>query len=894
MNPPRTRVTGTRPDVSGRPIEEDVSQELTFHLDMRAQELIDAGWDPMSAREEARRVFGDMKSVNDECVEVTRSRDRAIKRAHRLDAFQRDLKYAARSLLRSPGFAAVAIVTLALGIGANSAIFSIVNTVLLRPLPYPDADRLVRVHELNRRGRPMNVPWANFVDWREQARAFDALGAFNTTVTTVLGGDRPARARVSGVSREFFQVFGLAPVVGRTTLPEEHVEGADPSVLVSHAFWEAELGGTQDLSGRTLRVAGLNARIVGVMPRGFGFPSGTDVWFPAEIFPQTPSRSAHNYRVVGRIREDVTPARARDDMNGVAVRLSQSYPGDADAVGATLETLQEELAGPVRRPLLLLLGAAGFVLLVACSNLASTLLARGTARQRELAIRASLGAARMRIIRQLFTESLLLSLLGALAGLVLAGIAIRTLVVLGPSAVPRLDELGLDRWVLLFTLVVSVMTAVLFGLFPALRLSEAQVGDALRSGSRGSSDEGSRSAWKLLVSAEVALALVLLIGSGLLIRSFWTVMAVDPGFDPRGVGTVALNLPGTEYPDDSNVVAYYDDLLARVARVPEVGTVGLTTVLPLTGVGANGMIEVEGRDELGMGFYRVVSGGYFKAMGIPLIRGRTFEDRDDVSVSDVILVNETLADRLWPGEDALGKRMSVPGMDAYSDPARGLSPEGWPYNRLATVIGVVADVKHASLTGDPLPEYYFHYKQRPARATSAVAVVKTAGDPAGLVPTLRSVVRQVDPQVPAAYGTMAQYVGRSVGDRRFTMALLSVFAAVALVLSAVGIYGVVSYSVARRTREIGIRMALGAEPGGVRWVVLRDAMGMVVVGLALGLAGAVAATRLLQNLLFEVSATDLPTFVGVAGLLAVVALMATWIPVRRTTGIDPMITMQAE
>jgi len=885
---------GDRGPIFDYSVAEDVDRELEFHVAMRTRELIEAGWEPSEARAEALRLFGDMKEVGMECEEITRSHDRMKARAQFVDAVWRDLKFAGRTLRRSPLFAALAVLTLALGIGANTAIFSVVNGVLLQPLPYPEPERIVRVREVNEQGNAISqVAYLTLNDWREQARSFTALAGYAAGQTTVLGGERPLIAGAAAVTEDFFDVFGVQPARGRALAPDEF--GPDPSqvAVVSDRFWRGNLGGVP-LEDVRLEVYGLNLTIVGVMPAGFEYPRETDVWFPLELVEPGKTRTAHNDIVVGRLAEGVTLSQARDEMRALARRLSQQYPNHEHA-SASVVTLHEMTVAGARRPLLLLLGAAALVLLVACTNLASTLLARGEGRQRELAVRASIGAGRGRIVRQLFTESLLLAALGCVAGLALAVAVVDGLQGLAPATLPRIDEVGVDPLVLAFAVGISIVTAMLFGLLPGFRTSDGELSDALRAGERGSSGGRARM-WNFLVASEVALALVLLAGSGLLIKSFWEVLGVDPGFDPSDVLTVELTLPGTRYEfGDPAVARFHREFLERIRALPGVERAGLINFLPLSGSDADGAFDIEGRPgercyeildrgswcPTGNAHYRVVGGDYFEAMDIPLIRGRSFEERDRAGAQPVMLVNETMANQFWPGESPIGARVRTGGMDRYGTV--------W-----TTVIGVVGDVRHDGLTAGPQPEYYVHYLQRPDRAQYASVVIEASVQAGSLVQPVNELLRGLDRDVPAEFTVMRQMLSSSVADRRFTMMVLSAFAGLALLLAAVGIYGVVSYSVERRRREIGIRMALGARPESVLAMTLRRSMLVVGAGMVVGILGALALAKVLRNLLFEVRPTDPLTLVAVVGVLLAVALLACFVPARKGTQVDPMITMRAE
>ncbi len=804
-----------------------------------------------------------------------------------------DVRFAVRTLRKNRGYTVVALLTLMLGIGANTAIFSLVYSVLLRPLPYPAPDRLVRVWERSGDGGRMASAWRNFVDWRERSASFtDLVAHASGGVSTVLGTGVPIRVGVAAVSEGFLRTLGVAPAVGRDFVAEEHRSGADPAVLVSDAFWRTYLGADTELSARRLEVAGFDVRVVGVTPPGFEYPPGVDVWYPVELDEQSASRTAHNYVVIGRLRADVPRARAEEELDGITARFLEEdpsvreetwfedfFPRDTEVV-----SLHSYLVGDSRRPLWILLGASALLLLVACTNLASTALARGTWREREIAVRQALGAGRKRVIRLLVSESLVLALTGAALGLGLAWMMVKGLPALAPDALPEFARSGIHPVVLAFTLGVAVLTAIVFGLFPAAGLMRRDFTASLRSGARSGHGRARTAMWRGLIASEVALALVLLVGCGLLIRSFLTVLAVEPGFRTENVLTATISPPATRYPDGGSRVPLYAAIQERLAAIPGVASVGLIEVAPMSGV-SNGMVDIEGGPRAGVtGDYQLASAGYFGAMGIPLLRGRLFDDRDLPGAEHVVVVSRAFAEEAWPGQDPIGKRMTGGGMDDY-----------WDQDKWATVIGLVGDIRQRDLTRPPGPIYYFPYRQRPYRSWSMTAVLRSEGKLAtGLGPQVRDIVRSIDPDVPIRLETIEARVGRVVSERRFTLFVLAVFAGVALLLACIGIYGVVAYAVARRTREIGIRIALGAAPGSVRRLVQRDTLTDVAVGGLVGLVAALALTRVMQSLLYEVSPTDPLTFILVLVALGAAGWVAAFVPSLRSSRIDPVTTMRAE
>lgn len=806
-----------------------------------------------------------------------------------LDTLAQNARSAVRNVAQRPAFAAVAVLTLALGVGANTAAFSVLYGVVLSRLPYPEPERLVRVHEVNRQGNDMPVAGANFRDWRAQAPGFEALAAYADTRTTVLGGERPALADVAWVSEDFFDVFRVAPAQGRTTSPDEHRLGADPAAVVSHELWRTHLGGGA-IEGRILDAGGQDLRIVGVMPPGFGFPGETDVWMPMELEEPNEHRTAHSWRVVGRLADGVGAEQADRELDALTERILAEYTGqdagatDYLAAETRVTSLLSEIAGPVRRPLFLLFGAAGLVLLVACSNLASAFLARGLERQREMAVRVSLGAGPGRLLGQLFAESLLVALAGAAVGLAVARGALELVVAGAGEALPRADAIGLHGPVLAFTLVVSVVTALLFGVLPGLQLVRRSPSEPLHAGGGGTADRSRRRAWRALVAAEVALAVVLLAGSGLLLKSLWRTLQEDPGFDPDRVVAASVHLPGSHYPGEPERRAFFDELLSGLETSPAVAEAGVIWSLPLRDSGANGEMEVEGGAVPSVNAeYQLADAGYFRALGIPLLAGRLFDERDHPDAPHAVLVNRALAEQVWPGTDPVGRRMTGGGMDNF-----------WDQDVWATVVGVVGDVRQEDLTRADRPTAYFHYRQRPFRLRSGAVVVRTRSGEERIAAVLDRAVREADPQVPHELRPMGDVLAGSVARERFSASLLAAFALVGLALAALGIYGVVSYTVAQRRKELGIRLALGATPPRVRNRVLGGSMVTVGAGIALGLAGALAAGRVLASLLYEVEPADPATLGAVAAVLAGTALLAAYLPARETVRIDPLETLKAE
>lgn len=871
------------------PVNDDVRGEVEFHIQQRTADLEARGMSHAQAAAEARASFGDRAAVEAECRAIEQRRRSTKQRADRLGALMQDLRLGARMLRKSPAFTTSAILTLALGIGATAAVFSIVNGVILQPLPYDHADRLVTVNEMHEKGGTAPLPYPNFVDIQDQSHSFDGLGEYGDGPTTVLVGHSAIRAHAGSFSAGFFKVFPVKPVLGRLPTDDERKLGAAPVAVVSYAFWRDKLGAPASLD--TVHITLLKpTAVIGVLPDGFDYPNGTQIWMPLEQEQQTPSRTAHNYDVIGRLKAGITPATATREIAGIYTRLRALYMPEFDGVGAELVPLQSAMTGSVKTPLYLLLAASGVLLLGACVNLASAMLARGTARSGEFAVRSALGATRTRLVRQLLTESALLALLGCGAGLAFASGGLKLLAHFAPASL-HVDRVHIDAWVQGFALLVSAMTALLFGLLPALRLSAGDSSLSMRVGTRGTSGARKMRAWNVLVGAEVALAVALLSGSALLIRSFANVMESKLGFDQSDVYTVDVELPLANCGDSVSAIhAFHTRLLDRLSHIGGVQAVGLTNMLPLAGNFPNGGMIIDGKPPLpgseatGYSVYRVVGGDFFAAMGIPIIRGRGFREGDENMTAPAAVVNEEFASAEWPGQDPIGKRVRVVGMDRVG------TPEPW-----YTVVGVAGNVRGQTVTGPYRETYYFDRRTRPAYRTRRVKyVIRSAMPPAALAPLVRHEIAAIDPQVPVEFSTMDDLVAQSVADRRFTMLVLGAFAAVAVLLAVVGIYAVVAYAVAQRTREFGVRLALGATAGQVRWLVLASAMRAVVPGLVIGALLAAGSAQALRTLLYKVTPLDGAALAGAIGLLGVAAVASSLLPAVRATHVDPLVAMQAE
>jgi putative ABC transport system permease protein len=800
-----------------------------------------------------------------------------------------DVRYGARMLLKRSGFTIAAALTLALGIGANSAIFSVVNAVLLRPLPFAEPDRLVYAEAADLRdgtkGGSISPP--DFLDYRERNHVFEHFAAFQTLSFTITDeASEPERITSARVSSDFFETLGVAPIAGgRAFLADEEQEGHNGVILISYGLWRRRFGADPKIVGKTLLLNGQSATIIGVMPEEFQFPRETELWTPIAFkTPQMSVRRTHFLQAIGRLKPNVTFDQAQTEMTSIARQLEKQYPETNTDYGIGLTRLPERLVGEMRQSLLLLVAAVGFVLLIACANVANLQLARGASRYREIAVRAALGASRGRVVRQLLTENILLALLGGILGLLLAIWSVDLLVAFSPENVPRVKEINIDWRVIAFTLVISLVTGALFGLIPALAASKPNLTATLKEGSRGAMGMGRQRLRSILVITEVALSLILLIGAGLLIKSFLRLSQVDPGFKPTNVLTMQLALTRPKYPEESQRVNFFQQLIARIEALPGVQAAGIVSELPLSGQENDTFFTIEGKPQVAFGSLendaniRIVSPDYFRAIGVPLIKGRLFTDRDKTEAAKVIIVNERFVSRYLPGEDPIGKRLTID----FGKPWTG------------EIAGVIGSIRHSSLAQqEPSAEMYVNYAQTPPFAMNLV--VRAAGDPAHLTNAIRRELQSLDKDVPIYnVKTMEQRFSESAAQPRFRTLLLGLFALVALILASIGIYGVISYSVAQRTHEIGLRVALGAQTGDVLRLVIGQGIRLVIIGAALGLVGAIAVTRLMSSLLFGVTATDPMTFAGVSFLLGTVALLACYLPARRAMKVDPMIALRYE
>ncbi|HKQ53228.1 MAG TPA: ABC transporter permease [Pyrinomonadaceae bacterium] len=802
--------------------------------------------------------------------------------------FWQDVRYGIRLLLKTPGVTFVAVLALALGIGANTAIFSVVNTVLLRPLPYDKPEQLAVALNVNlKRGvTQTSFSFLNFADYRAQNSSFESLAAYND-VSSALTGETPEQVAGIDATAELFRVLGVKPLLGRTFAPEDERAGGVPVIVISHGMWQRRFGSDPKIVGRQITLDGKSRTIVGVLPEGFRFQFTNDppeFWTPMDpVNSMNKQRGANYLHLLGRLKDGVSMQQAETELKTIATRLEQQYQSDNAGRTVKLVSAQENLVGELRPTLLVLLGAVAFVLLVACANVANLLLARAAGRGREMAVRTALGASRPRIVRQLLTESVLLSLIGGAFGLLLSLWGIDLLSAFVPADIPRVGETRLDLTVLSFTLGATLLTGLIFGLAPALSAAKLDLNEALKEGGRSTSEGRGRHRMRsLLIVSEVALSLVLLVGAGLLIKSFIRLRNVNPGFDPRGVLTASLSLSSAKYEEDEQLTRFVDQTTARVAQVPGVEAVGAVMPLPFSGNNISISYTVDGQPapppgEEPVSGARIITPGYLRAMGIPVIRGRAFTERDDSNAPKVILINETLARKHFAGVDPVGQRLKVGINDINGE-----------------IVGVVGDVRSSSLSKEAGPEFYVPYAQVPIGDVSLVVRASSA-DPAPLTQSLRAAVQELDPDQPLyEVHTMNALLSESVSRQRFSMTLLALFAALALMLASVGIFGVMSFLVTQRTHEIGIRMALGAQRRDVLKMVVGQGMKLTLVGVALGLAAAFALTRLMSSLLYGVSATDPLTFAGVSLLLAGVALLACYVPARRAMKVDPMVALRYE
>ena len=869
----------------------DLDQEMQSHLEMLTDENIRAGMPPDEARRAARIELGGVEQVKQQV------RERRV--GNWLRSVVSDCRFGLRQLSKNPGFTVVAVLTLALGIGATTAIFSVVYGVLLRPLPYNDSNRIMAVFEVTSKGTPSRVADPNFDDFRDQNRSFQAISKYSAGVASVSGASQPTRTTVASVSPDFLKVFAVEPILGRNFGADDAKKGAGPTVLVSYGYWRQHLGSTQDLSESHLKIDGTVYSVIGVLPAGFRFPADVDLWLPSDLEGENPSRTSHNYSAVGRLRDGVSIAQANQDISSIArhIHETSSEQGDYLLKDGLVIPLQDSITGRARSPLLVLLGAVGFLLLVACANVANLLLAQASARQRELAVRSALGAARGRLIRQFLTEAFLLSLLGGGLGVLAAFAGVTGLVVLAPENLPRLDSITISIPVLVFAFLLSTTVAAGLGAFIAARATSGDLRKNLVEGGRGQAGaQGSQRIGRAIVVAQIAITLVLVVGAGLFGRSLLKVLEVNPGFRVDKIVTMDVSLPSMEDPKaKAGQALFYANLIDRLKQIPGVRNVGAASGLPLDGGLPDGMFLLASQDDVAKGMdglgalfqqkerigdadFCVATDGYFQVLGIPLIRGRIFDESDGANSPHAAVISESLARDRWPNQDPIGHTIEFGNMDGDL--------------RLLTIVGIVGDTHEYGLDAPTRPTVYVNLFQRP-RSTVTVAMLSDA-DTRSVVSAARGILQDLNPEIPTKFRTLSEVYSASLGSRRFNVILIGFFGITALLLATAGVFGVVAYSVSRRTREIGVRMALGAAPGDVLTMVLGQGLRTIFIGVAIGIAGSLVLTRAVESLLFGVTPTDPLTFGGVTLLLVGAALLASYVPARRAMRVDPMIALRHE
>lgn len=867
----------------------DIDDEFRLHVDLETKANLDRGMSASEARRTALKSFGNVGSIRDAAYE--------IRGGGMLETLLQDVRYAGRGLVKQKTFTIVAVITLGLGIGANTAIFSVVNELLLRPLPYGDADRLVMVWERNPRGPGANVvSRGNFTGWRHQATVFAGLAAFVDERLSLTGDGEPEEITVQLATPNLFSVLGVNPIVGRTLNAEDDRSGSPQVAVLGYNLWQRRYGGSDEVIGHRITLNGSPVTVIGVMPANFQWyiatRSGTGR--PAEMWtvlpmPTDEDASSHGrfLSVVARLKPGVVLQQARAEMQTIASRLAQESPKYNRGWSAEVIPLREQLVGNVRLALWIMLGAVGLVLLIACANVANLLLSRAAAREKEMAVRAALGAGRLRIVRQLLTESLLLALLGSVLGLLLAFWGIKALVAISPRDLINLQQVGLNISVLGWTMGISVLTGIIFGLAPAVEATRMNVNNSLKEG-RGNEGQSPRSRRlrSALVISEIALALVLLASAGLLVKSFIHLQRIDTGFETENILTMVVRLPDAKYKEDQQVVAFFHEATERIKSLPGVRSAGMVNYLPLYGgLGAKTRFTMDGKpppqpgQEMELSTHvRVADADYFSTMGIPLLRGRNFSNRETLEATHVVLISESFAKKHFAGEDPIGKRISVSMFDKPNP---------------TEIIGIVGDVRYDSLINQPEPTAYFPHPE--LTYAFMTLVVRTTGNPLDIAPAVLREVRTIDPEQPVSdVRTMNQVMANTVARARFNALLLALFAGLATVLSAVGIFGVMNYSLTLRTRELGLRMALGAQPRQVLLLMLKQGLLLTLGGTGIGLVGALALTRLMSSMLFAVGASDPTTFAIIVSLLFVLSLMASYLPARRATRIDPLIALRSE
>ncbi len=817
-----------------------------------------------------------------------------------MDSLWQDFKYSVRQMRNNRGVTAVMIFTLALAIGATTAIFSVVYGVLLRPLPYNDASRIMAVFEVNSKGTWSRLADPNFDDIREQNRSFEEIAKYEDGTVSIAGTSQPTRTNVASVSPDFLKVFRVQPMLGRDFAASDAKKGAGPTVLVSYGYWKESLGSSTDFAKLRLKIDGTMYSVIGVVPAGFRFPEDAELWLPADLEGENPSRTSHNYRAVGRLRDGVTVVQANADVSAIARRIhdTSSEQGEYLLKDGVALPLQDSITGKARSPLLVLLGAVGFLLLVACLNVANLLLAQASARGRELAIRGALGAERGRLIRQFLTEAFLLAIAGGGLGVLGAVWGVNGLLALAPGNLPRLDSVAVNLPVLGFALLLSTAVAAGLGAFTAARATSGDVREALAEGGRGQAgSQGSQRVGQVIVAAQVAITLVLVVGAGLLGRSLMKVLEVNPGFRVDKIVAMEVSLPWVEDPKaKAGQAIFYAKLIDRLKQIPGVRKVGAASNLPMVEGGLpDGMFLLmtqnempknldefgalfQQKERIGVADFCVATDGYFQTLGIPLIRGRIFDEHDGADSPHVAVISESLARNRWPGQDPIGHTIQFGNMDGDV--------------RLLTIVGIVGDTHEYGLDAPPRPTVYVNLFQRP-RAAMTLTMLSDA-DTRPVSSAARGILADLDPEIPAKFSTFSQVYSAALGSRRFNVILVGFFGITALLLATAGVFGVMAYSVSRRTREIGVRIALGASPGDMLRMILGQGLRTILIGAAIGIAGSLALTSVIESLLFGVTATDPLTFIGVTLLLLGAGLLACYIPARRAMRVDPIITLRYE
>jgi len=862
---------------------DDLDRELRRHLELEAEEQRESGLTADEARAAALRALGNQARIREEV--------RALSPMAAIEDLLQDLRYGLRMLLEHPGFTIVAALTLALGIGANTAMFSVVDAVLLQPLPYPQADRLAMIWEnvnlpAYKNSHNPSAP-GNFHDWRTQNTSFTDMAAIGGRSWNLTGSGEPARVDGEAVSAALFPLLQVDAALGRVFTADEDRQGGARVVLLSQGLWNDRFGADAGIIGKTIRLSEEPYTVVGVMPRGFYFPDPDDkLWVPIALTPQQlANHDGHSLQTLARLKPDVTLAQAQANLDGIAKRLTEQYPQSNTGVGVTVASLSEHTVAGVRTALLVILGVVGFLLLMVCANTGNLLLARSSARGREFAVRAALGASRGRLVRQLLTESTLLAVIGGVLGLAFAFWGISALRGLAPTDLPRIDAIGLNASVAAFNFGVAVIAGLICGVVPALQSNRRDLHETLKGDAHGSAERSRVRARNLLIVAETAIGVIVLVGAGLLLRSFLELGRVPLGFQPDGILTFRATLPASHYDTTAKRTAFYRQVTEKLRALPGVQSVAGVSILPLSMASRSTGISIEGEPPPAPGQvrlvdFRTVSPGYFSTMGIPLLRGRDVSWNDTADSPPVIVISQTMARMFWPNQDAIGKRIKgVPGN----------APAPW-----VTVVGIVGNIQHVDLVNPPRPSMYLAPSQdQRSGDTLREWAARTSSDPTAVANAVRDAVWAVDPALPITrVQTMQRLRSAVTAKEQFNLLLVGLFALLALILSAVGLYGVTAYAVIQRTRELGIRLALGAQPGDVLRIVVGQGARLVAIGLAIGTLASLALTRLMATLLFGVSSRDPATFAGVGVLLAVVSLVACYIPARRAMRVDPVVALR--